>query len=256
MDDTSKGEQSSNTFPSGLVFGVFVITAFVMIFFWWVYMFHVGTNISHNGKDWSDFGSYFGGVLGPLFSAASILFVWWQSHKTMASQQQQLVKLNQQLGLEKQIIFRSEFVRLLTRAIEQGDKEIKVGHDGLVNQDTLNTNTTKQSYKKVSRNIKHEIKDKAKSISEQNLELAWKLLCPYLANIFEIADHLNRSDKFDVSAAELEPYLRQFKTEFYTEIHEMPSNSQLLLIDELLKKPEIHGYHDISGIFQKPESSS
>lgn len=252
MDDTSKGEQSSKTFPRGLFFGVFVITAFVMIFFWWVYMFHVGTNISHNGKDWSDFGFYFGGVLGPLFSAASILFVWWQSQKTMTSQQDQLNKLNEQLGLEKQIIFRSEFVRILTRAIEQGEKEIQVGHAGLVDQNTLKTTTTKQSLKKVSRNIKHERKDEAKSISEENLELAWKLLYPYLANIFELADHLNRSTKFDVSAGELEPYLRQFKIEFYTEIHEMPSNSQLLLIDELLKKPKIHGYHDISGIFQNP----
>lgn len=256
MDGTSKDEQSSNSFPRGLFLGVFVITALVMVFFWWLYLDHVGTEISDKGKNWSEFGSYFGGVLGPLFSAASILFVWWQGHKTMTSQQQQLDKLNQQLGLEKQIIFRSEFVRLLTRAIEQGEKEIQVGYVGLVNQNTLKTNITKQSYKKVSRNIQQEIKDKAKFISEKNLELAWELLCPYLANIFEIADHLNRSDKFDVSAAELEPYLRQFKIEFYTEIREMPSNSQLLLIDELLKKPEIHGYHGISGIFQKPESSS
>ena len=250
MDDTSKGEQSSNTFPSGLVFGVFVITAFVMIFFWWVYMFHVGTNISHNGKDWSDFGSYFGGVLGPLFSAASILFVWWQSHKTMASQQQQLVKLNQQLGLEKQIIFRSEFVRLLTRAIEQGETEFVAGDSY---QENFKGELAKRetSYKKLSRKVEFDFLENADPrISYENLQIFWRILSPYLAYIFELADHLRRSNEFGVEQTELNRYIRQFNLEFYS------VGSEAVLIEELLKKPDIHGYHDISGIFQNPESSS
>lgn len=250
MDDTSKDEQSSNTFPIGLFLGVFVITALVMIFFWWLYLDHVGTEISDKGKDWSEFGSYFGGVLGPLFSAASILFVWWQSHKSMASQQQQLDKLNQQLGLEKQIIFRGEFVRLLTRAIEQGETKFVAGHSYQENfKGELEKRKT--SYKKLSRNVEFNFLENADPrISCENLQICWRVLRPYLAYIFELADHLRRSNEFGVEQTELNRYIRQFNLEFYS------VGSEAILIEELLKKPEIHGYHDISDIFQNPESSS
>ncbi|PJE56261.1 hypothetical protein SAMN02745753_01082 [Marinomonas polaris DSM 16579] len=250
MGDISKGEKSSNISPKSLFFGVFVITVLVMIFFWWLYVDHVGAGFSDQGKNWSEFGSYFGGVLGPLFSAASILFVWWQSHKAMASQQDQLNKLNEQLGLEKQIIFRNEFVRLLTKATEQGEKKFVAGH---VDCFKGRLGAIECSYKKLSRCVKPNSLQNDQKISNENLRVVWEVLRPYLANIFELADFLDKSTKFEVSENERVAYIRQFNSEFYTVMQEISPANQLLFIDELLKKPEIHGYGEISHIFSEPE---
>lgn len=63
---------------------------------WLLYSHHVGSNVSKISADWGYFGSYIGGVLGPLLTTASILFVWVQSKKGIEIQEKQIEQLNYQ----------------------------------------------------------------------------------------------------------------------------------------------------------------
>lgn len=73
-----------------------------------LYINNVGSSFSKNGDDWGYFGSYIGGVLGPILTTASILFVWFQSKKGFEIQEKQIEQLDYQnfirdfqYGLEK-----------------------------------------------------------------------------------------------------------------------------------------------------------
>lgn len=46
--------------------------------------------LSGKNQDWAALGSYVGGVLGPILSAASILLVWWQSKESAKHLNEQL----------------------------------------------------------------------------------------------------------------------------------------------------------------------
>ena len=67
---------------------------------WLLYSHHVGSNVSTKSDDWGYFGSYIGGVLGPILTTASILFVWFQSKKGLELQQEQLQQQNFQSFIE------------------------------------------------------------------------------------------------------------------------------------------------------------
>lgn len=58
-------------------------------------------SLSSKNADWGAFGSYVGGVLGPILSIASILFVWWQGRGTAVAQQEQIEQIKKQVGLQQ-----------------------------------------------------------------------------------------------------------------------------------------------------------
>lgn len=46
-----------------------------------MYVWKVGSSLSSDSNDWSDFGGFLGGigsVIGPVLTVAGLLFVWWQ----------------------------------------------------------------------------------------------------------------------------------------------------------------------------------
>lgn len=56
-----------------------------------LYIEHVGSNFSNDSSKWADLGAYLAGVgsvIAPILSVASILFVWWQTQKSLKHQQQ------------------------------------------------------------------------------------------------------------------------------------------------------------------------
>mgnify|MGYP006404063125 CR=1 FL=1 len=54
------------------LFGLLALTIFAGAFYFYV---GVGKSISPNGADWSDFGGFYGGVVGPILSFISIILL-------------------------------------------------------------------------------------------------------------------------------------------------------------------------------------
>ena len=220
-------------------------------------------SLSSKNTDWGAFGSYVGGVLGPILSAASILFVWWQSKEATANQQAQLDKLNEQLGLEKQNIFRDEFIRLLGRAERQAEQRV-LESPGTEAFDKLSGSPIEKldgillyevTYAELSLSRKKTyLTDDENSFGEhfpdsdqRKKNIAWKTLKPYMLHVFELADFLqNQSKTYHLDEHFLSPFKRQFRDTFYPLEKEDDAWIKWLMDDESL-----HSYKNLSAILDR-----
>jgi hypothetical protein len=57
-----------------LVISILLVCGMASIF----YCANIGWNLSNTSADWANFGSYFGGVLSPIFTALGFIFILWQ----------------------------------------------------------------------------------------------------------------------------------------------------------------------------------
>lgn len=73
-------------FTLALIFGLICL---LVSLFPWIYVFH-SFPISKNTSNWSDFGSYIGGIISPILSFASIIFVLVTIKKTQENHAEQI----------------------------------------------------------------------------------------------------------------------------------------------------------------------
>lgn len=70
---------------------IVVIVYFIPLLIWWLVLgVYSGGSISLNNSDWGAFGSFVGGVLSPLFSLVSIIFLYLSIRKNNENHQDQL----------------------------------------------------------------------------------------------------------------------------------------------------------------------
>lgn len=105
-------EDPKNTSSYGAAITIVAAVVLISMACWGAYVWNVGSVASDKSEDWGAFGSYFGGILGPVLSAASILFIWWQSHKTDLRAQDQLEVMDEQLKMIRVQQFESTFFKL------------------------------------------------------------------------------------------------------------------------------------------------
>ena len=60
-----------------------------------LYIQHFGVTLSHEHTIWAEFGSYFGGVPGSLFSLGSIIFLWLTIKENKRSSDEQLKAIHE-----------------------------------------------------------------------------------------------------------------------------------------------------------------
>lgn len=128
-------------------------------------------SLSGKNQDWGAFGSYFGGVLGPILSMFSILFVWSQSHKSNAALKKQLLILQFE-SFENQF-FRS--IQHIKEIQSQTSKDLRLcPYIGLecYNQETA-------TYLEASKSLGAYIVQDEESKQEE----LWVSFSPYLAEI-------------------------------------------------------------------------
>ena len=75
--------------------------------------------LSSKNSDWGDYGSYVGGILGPILSAASILFVWYQTRKSLYLQEKACIQ-------QEQLQFNHLALQALGRIDDSLKKEVNV----------------------------------------------------------------------------------------------------------------------------------
>lgn len=220
--------------------------------------------LSKSNSDWGAYGSYIGGVLGPVLSAASILFVWWQSKEGTANQQAQLTKLNEQLGLEKQNTFRDEFIRLLGRAEQQAELQVLASPGSgafdiasgppIKKPDGILLYKVTYSELSLSRKKTFLIDDDWNCLGEKfpdsdrkKMDIAWRMLKPYMLHVFELADFLqNQSENYLLDEHFLTPFKRQFRDIFYPLDKEDDAWIKWFMDDETL-----HSYKNLSEILER-----
>lgn len=64
-----------------------------------MYVWKVGSSLSSDSNDWSDFGGFLGGIgsaIGPVLTVAGLLFVWWQGKQGDKQSESKLDAMNQQ----------------------------------------------------------------------------------------------------------------------------------------------------------------
>lgn len=70
---------------------IVIIVYFIPLLIWWLVLgVYNGGSVSLNNSDWGAFGSFVGGVLSPLFSLVSIIFLYLSIRKSNENHQGQL----------------------------------------------------------------------------------------------------------------------------------------------------------------------
>lgn len=65
---------------------------------WWLFFGnHLGFGLSHESQDWGAFGSFFGGLMAPLYGLLSVVFLYFSIHKSDQHNQQALNVMMRQL---------------------------------------------------------------------------------------------------------------------------------------------------------------
>ncbi|WP_133012147.1 hypothetical protein [Marinomonas flavescens] len=108
-----KGPKNSLNYV--VLIAIVAVVVLISVACWWAYVSNVGSLPSKNSDDWGSFGSYFGGVLGPVLSTASILFIWWQFHRSDLRVQKQMQVMDAQYQTIQLQQFETTFFNLIDR---------------------------------------------------------------------------------------------------------------------------------------------
>ncbi|WP_162094797.1 hypothetical protein [Pseudomonas chlororaphis] len=149
----SKATKRSDTLTSFLVFSsMFILIVLAVAIF--AYRYKFGGDLSGNSSDWSNFGSYIGGVFGPLISFVTLLAVLrtvylqrelldtqrdeFQSMQVL--QRDTFLSQQEQLRLAAEAAEKDQYNRTLDHLLSMVDRHVSL-YEGIVDRATQGVQT-------------------------------------------------------------------------------------------------------------------
>lgn len=157
-----------------LLLAVCSVVLFGVVSFYFYEMYSFGhKSISNNNQDWGNFGSFVGGILSPIFSLLSVIFVFHATLATRADQQKNMDAIEQNNRLNYLI----KIIELCNSSLDKRPlpegivpiKQIQVyeGHSEMVLLDQTSVRSLLLQ--------QHSAKTRGKFISKQYLDYVFSL---------------------------------------------------------------------------------
>ncbi|MGR2701714.1 hypothetical protein [Vibrio campbellii] len=150
------------------------------------YIDHFGIGYWRSNSDWGSFGSFFGGVLGPVLSFISIIILWKTLIDSDKNNKLQLRQLSEQN-------FESSFIQGISILHHHALVQIDSYPDP--NSRVLELMPTRDAVRAY-----HLAIDKGTATENQVRIRLWELSEPYFKTIFHLVSMLEEADKNDFNA--------------------------------------------------------